>query len=99
MLEEVTPHRAITGYLRENMSLPITEFDPTQFTLTIRFDQGYRFLDKCGEAVIKLENTLDPGWIPGELKPTGGNLRNYTLGLGTTFDTHSLSVGGCPFDC
>jgi hypothetical protein len=78
--------------IRENMSPPITEFDPTQFNLAVRFDQGYRFLDKCGEAVIRLENTLDPGWIPGELKPTGGSLRNYTLGLGTTFDTNSLSV-------
>lgn len=74
------------------MKSPITEFDPTQYNLTIRFDQGYRFLDKCGEAVIKLENTLDPGWLPGELKPTGGSLRNYTLGLGTIFDANAMSV-------
>ena len=28
------------------------------------FIQGYRFLDRCGESLIALENTLAPGWIP-----------------------------------
>jgi hypothetical protein len=74
------------------MSRPTTEFDPTQFHFTVRFDQGYRYLDRCGEAVIKLENTLDPGWVPGEFTPASGNLRNYTLGLAAFFNTTSLSV-------
>lgn len=74
------------------MSSPITRLEPAQFAFTVRFDRGYRFLDLCGEAIIRLEDTLDPGWIPGETLPTGGTLHNLTLGLATRFDSLSLNV-------
>jgi hypothetical protein len=53
------------------MSQAVTDLKPTQFSFTVRFVQGYRFLDRCGDAIIRLEETLDEGWIPGELVPTG----------------------------
>ena len=74
------------------MSSPITDFHATQFVFTVRFDQGYRYLDRCGEALVRLENTLDRGWIPTETTPTSGQLRNYTLGLWAQFNVQFLSV-------
>ncbi len=77
---------------RTTMSKATTNFRPTRFSFTVRFVQGYRFLDKCGEAIVRLEETLDPGWIPAETIPTGGQLRNYTLGMGAKFHSESLTV-------
>lgn len=59
---------------------------------TVRFVQGYRYLDRCGEALIRLEDALDEGWIPGEVRPQGGQMRNYRLGMAARFDSESLSV-------
>lgn len=79
------------------MSKAITRLQPTQFSFTTRFVQGYRFLDKCGEAIVRLENTLDEGWIPVEMAPKGGQLRNYTLGMGATFDSGLMTVAQTEF--
>ena len=46
-------------------------FDTTEFRASVRFVQGYRYLDRCGEALIKLENSLHEGWIPTEPTPKG----------------------------
>ena len=79
------------------MSNAIADLQPTQFVFTVRFDQGYRFLDRCGNALIRLENILDAGWIQGEIAPTGGQLRNFTLGMGAKFNSESLTVAQSEF--
>lgn len=43
------------------------------FTFKQEYLGGYRYLDKCGEFLIKAENTY--GFIPNEIKPQGGNLQ------------------------
>jgi hypothetical protein len=60
--------------------------------LTIRFIQGYRYLDRCGEALVKLENVLEKGWIPTEPTPQGGALKNDQLGMALTFNTEAMIV-------
>lgn len=79
------------------MSSAITELQPTQYLFAVRFVQGYRFLDKCGEAVARLERALDEAWIPGELVPTRGQLRNFTLGMAAAFNSQSLNVSQSEF--
>ena len=79
------------------MSSAITDFQPVRLSFSVRFVQGYRYLDKCGEALVRLEDTLDAGWIPGEASPTSGVLQNYSLGLGANFNTKSLSVNQTEF--
>ncbi len=54
-------------------------------------------MDRCGEALVRLENTLDEGWIPGEIAPKGGQLRNHTLGMGATFDSALMTVAQTEF--
>ena len=57
---------------------------------TIRFVQGYRYLDRCGEVLIRLERGLDEGWIPGETSPQSGNLLNSRLGMQTHFSSELM---------
>ena len=59
---------------------------------TIRFIQGYRYLDRCGEALIRLEQSLGEGWIPGETSPQAGHMQNYQLGMQTRFSSESMTV-------
>jgi len=59
---------------------------------TIRFVQGYRYLDRCGDALIRLEKATDEGWIPGEISPQKGNLHNYRLGMRAQFDCECMTV-------
>lgn len=58
----------------------------------IRFEQGYRYLDRCGETLVKLERMLDEGWVPAEEIPSKGNLRNYRLGMLCDFNTQHLAM-------
>ena len=66
----------------------IPEFKHLQFSA--RFAQGYRYLDRCGEAMVRLERNLDKGWVTGDINPTAGNMRNYTLGLAAKFSADSV---------
>jgi hypothetical protein len=69
-----------------------TELDPTQFIFSVRFDQGHRYLDKCGEAIIRLEDSLQEGWLPGQTNPDGANLFHFALGMQATFNAYWLTV-------
>jgi len=74
------------------MSPPLSGIEQAQFVFTVRFLQGYRYLDRCGEALIALEETLDNGWIPEEIAPSGGSLQNFTLGMAARFNSEFLTV-------
>jgi len=66
--------------------------DVVRLSATVRFVQGYRYLDRCGEALIRLENTADEGWIPGQATATGGRLQNWRLGMRAEFDSERVTV-------
>ncbi len=59
---------------------------------TIRFIQGYRYLDRCGEALIKLENVLTADWITTETSPKSGNIKNDQLGMAGAFSSEAMTV-------
>jgi hypothetical protein len=63
-----------------------------QLQTTIRFVQGYRFLDRCGETLIRLEQTLAEGWIPVETTPASGAIKNDLLGMVATFNSSGMTV-------
>lgn len=46
-----------------------SSFELNQIAFSLRPVQGYRYLDRCGEMIIKLENTLDSGWMPKDMTP------------------------------
>lgn len=70
---------------------------PSSISSTIRFIQGYRYLDRCGEALVRLEKVLDSGWIPDQFVPTGGAMRNDELGMTARFSSESMTVGQTEF--
>jgi hypothetical protein len=70
---------------------------PTQFSLyslqvSVRFIQGYRYLDRCGDCLIRLEEALDDGWITHETSPTSGSMKNDPQGMSITFNSEGLNV-------
>jgi hypothetical protein len=73
------------------MPAPI-DLHTTALVATIRFDQGYRYLDRCGEALVRLDDILDEGWIPTETTPSRGALRNYRLGMSAQFHSELMTV-------
>src|SRR5215213_5985905 len=66
--------------------------EPHQLVATIRFIQGYRYLDRCGETLIRLEQTLAEGWIPTETTPASGTMKNDLLGMVVGFNSGSMTV-------
>jgi hypothetical protein len=78
---------------KEGMAMGrIGNIQDVQYICTIRFVKGYRYLDKTGEALLRLEDLLDKGWVTGEVSPNGGNLVNYRLGMAMQFNSSLMNV-------
>jgi len=73
------------------MSAP-TDFELHSVQLSLRFIQGYRYLDRCGECLVRLEDVLEPGWIPVETSPTSGSMKNEPLGMTVNFNSEGMNV-------
>jgi hypothetical protein len=67
-------------------------FQVHQIQASIRFIQGYRYLDRCGEALVKLENVLAEGWLPTESTPKAGSLKNDQLGMMASFNSEAMTT-------
>lgn len=57
----------------------------------VRYKQGYRYLDRCGETMIDAENKIK-GWIAGEAAPTGGRMVNTTENMLFSFNSSKLDL-------
>lgn len=61
-----------------------------------RYDHGYRYLDRCGDTLLVLEDVLpsETGkiWMPHDVAPTGAKLKCPELDLTVSFDSHRLVV-------
>lgn len=62
-----------------------------QIVFEVKYKQGYRYLDRCGETMIEIENKL-PGWIAGEAIPTGGKMRNEGENMTFNFDSLKFDI-------
>lgn len=65
-----------------------------------RYEQGYRYLDRCGDAMVVLENLLTEQtghvWMPAEMVPTGARLECPELDINIVFSTYNLVVDQNP---
>ncbi len=65
-----------------------------------RFEQGYRYLDRCGDAMLILEELLTEEtkhlWLPEEMAPSGARMICPDLDITLVFDTHHLVVDQNP---
>ena len=61
-----------------------------------RYERGYRYLDRCGDAMLVLEDVLtaETGkvWMPEDMTPKGAKLKCPELDLEVFFDTSRLAV-------
>ncbi|MGA2499610.1 MAG: hypothetical protein ABSH20_17880 [Tepidisphaeraceae bacterium] len=69
---------------------------PFQQTLEIRYERGYRYLDRCGEVMLILEDVLaqDTGkfWMTDEPRPTGGKIKCPELDVTISLDSSHMVV-------
>ena len=74
----------------------------TQRVFEARYERGYRYLDRCGEALVILEELLPSetgtAWMTEEAVPTGARLKCPDLDLIIIFDTARLVVEQQPAD-
>ena len=65
-----------------------------------RYDGGYRYLDRCGDVMLILEDALgqltEKVWMPRELAPAGATLVCPDLDMTVRFDTYHLVVDQNP---
>ncbi|MCU0703097.1 MAG: hypothetical protein MUF18_03805 [Fimbriiglobus sp.] len=63
-----------------------------ELRLSARFVRGYRYLDRAGEALVRLEDVLEKEWLPAEISPKSGTMRNDLLGMQLVFNSEGLNV-------
>lgn len=65
-----------------------------------RYDQGYRYLDRCGDVMVILEELLKGDtkhvWLPQEMSPTGAKLKCPDLDVTIVFNSQRLVVDQNP---
>lgn len=72
------------------MKWPHPHLNKVMFEL--RYAHGYRYLDRCGETILEIEQRA-PGWIPREISPSGGGLVNLEKDIVFTFSSYKLDAG------
>lgn len=64
---------------------------PIQQVFEARYERGYRYLDRCGDAILVLEETLNAEtgkvWIPTDMQPRGSIMKCPELDIVISF-TH-----------
>ena len=74
-----------------------------QNVFEVRFEHGYRYLDRCGDAMIILEKALpaisdNKTWMPEDMTPKGARLKCPDLDLTLVFDAGKLCLDQTPTD-
>lgn len=68
-----------------------------------RYDRGYRYLDRCGDVMVILEEALpsmsnNSLWMPDDARPTGARMKCPNLDINVVFDATRLVVDQNPVD-
>jgi hypothetical protein len=74
-----------------------------QSVFEARYELGYRYLDRCGDVMIILEQALpkitnNKIWMPEEIQPKGARMKCPELDLTIEFDTYRVCVDQNPVD-
>jgi hypothetical protein len=75
----------------------------TQSIFEVRYEHGYRYLDRCGEVMVILEQALPRVtdgkiWMPEDMQPKGARMKCPDLDLTLVFDTNRLCIDQNPVD-
>ncbi len=80
--------------------MSVTKPKLVQTVCEIRYERGYRYLDRCGEAMLILQELLpsetQKTWMPDEIAPSGARLKCPDLDTMVYFDSARLVVDQNP---
>lgn len=62
-----------------------------QVVFEARYKQGYRYLDRCGETLIDIENSID-GWKANEISSARGKMLNESKNLVLNFNSEKMDI-------
>lgn len=57
----------------------------------VRYAKGHRYLDRCGETLIEIEEEF-PEWIPQEISPSKGSLVHLARNINLNFNSYKLDA-------
>ncbi len=71
---------------------------PLHTIFEARYERGYRYLDRCGDAMLVLESLLQKisgePWWPDEMTPTRAKISCPALEASVSFDAYRMGVDG-----
>jgi hypothetical protein len=67
-------------------------FEPflDQLHMEIRYEEGFTYLDRCGQTLIDIERQC-PGWVAGDATPQSGGITHPVNRQSATFNTSFFS--------
>lgn len=83
--------------------MPKNEPKLNQNVFEARYEHGYRYLDRCGDVMIILEQALpaisdNKIWMPEEMAPKGARMKCPELELTLVFDAYRACIDQNPAD-
>ncbi len=72
------------------MKWPKPYFERIVFEL--RYAAGHRYLDRCGETLLEIEEKL-PDWVTQEISPSRGSLVNLAKNIVFNFNSYKIDAG------
>lgn len=66
------------------------EWQPLSFHFRHKYEQGYRYLDSCGEFMVRAE--LEFGFVAGDAQPTGAKMDHPDHGTHLELDVNGLTI-------
>ena len=66
------------------------DWQPLSFHFRHKYEQGYRYLDTCGEFMVRAE--LELGFVAGDAQPTGAKMDHPDHGTHLELDVNGLSI-------
>jgi len=83
--------------------MPKSSVKLVQNVFEARYERGYRYLDRCGDAMVILEEALpaisnNNVWMPEEMQPTGARIKCPDIDVTVAFDAYRLCVDHNPAD-
>lgn len=66
------------------------EWQPLSFHFRHKYEQGYRYLDHCGEFMVRAE--LERGFVAGDARPTGAKMNHPDDGTHLELDVNGLTM-------
>lgn len=83
--------------------MPKSSVKLVQNVFEARYERGYRYLDRCGDAMVILEEALpaisnNNVWMPEEMQPRGARIKCPDIDVTVAFDAYRLCVDNNPAD-